>query len=292
MPGHCLGNAPAQAMRRGVAQQAARLPYVSPAVAHIANTKVTIHGLDLPQVRVNPLQNTVKLGAEFIERRLFARRHVVDLIDRPRIVSRGGQQIRLDCVVDVTEIATGLPVAIYKDLFALEHGSGPFRYHSSVFALGILPWPEHIEIAQTDRGKAVATGEDSGVEFVHIFGHAVRAELLAHNLFNLGQARVVTVSAAASGVREAFDLRAAGGHQHIQETRDVGGVGFEWVSDAARHTGERCLMQDVVDAFAGLAAIIKAADITLCETELRPLVAPHYSSDFVEIASMSRSKIV
>ncbi len=51
-------------------------------------------------------------------------------------------------------------------------------------------------------------------------------------------------------------------------------------------------MQDVVDAFAGLAAIIKAADIALCETELRPLVAPHYSSDFVEIASMSRCKIV
>ena len=51
-------------------------------------------------------------------------------------------------------------------------------------------------------------------------------------------------------------------------------------------------MQDVVDAFGGLAAILKAADIALFETELRPLVAPHYSSDFVEIASMSGDKIV
>src|SRR5271155_4340886 len=125
-------------MRRGVAQQTARLPYVSPAGPHIAKTRDTIHGLYLSQVRVDLLQKTVKLNAEFIERRLFAHRNVVDLIDRPGVVSRGGQQIRLDCVVDVTEIVTGLPVAIYKDLFAIEHSSGPFRYHRSVFALRIL----------------------------------------------------------------------------------------------------------------------------------------------------------
>src|SRR5271163_3170173 len=212
-------------MRRGIAQQPACLPYVSPAVAYIPNTKLTVHGLDLPQVRVDLLEKTVKFGAEIIESRLFAHRNIVDLIDRSGIVSRGRQQIRLDCVVDVTEIVTGLPVSIYKDLFALEHGNDPFRYHSTVFALGILPWPEHIEIAQTDRAKSVATGEDSGVEFVHIFGHAVGVELLAHNLFNLEQVRMVTVSAAASGVREPFDVRVASGHQHIQETRDVDGVG-------------------------------------------------------------------
>jgi hypothetical protein len=91
MPRHCLGDALAKAMRRYIAEQPARFPYVSAAVAQIRNTKRTMHGLDLVQLRVDLFQKTMKLSAEFVEGGLFAHRNIVDLIDRSGVVCRGGQ---------------------------------------------------------------------------------------------------------------------------------------------------------------------------------------------------------
>src|SRR4029077_9806574 len=100
-------------MRRGVAQQPAGFSYVSPAIAHIINVTMAIHGLALSHVRVDSPQGTVKLCVKLIERGLLPYGHVVYLIDCPGIVNCGGQQIGLNHVFDVTEIATSVSVAIY-----------------------------------------------------------------------------------------------------------------------------------------------------------------------------------
>src|ERR1700727_435372 len=100
-------------MRRGIAQQPASFSYVSPTRAYLINVKMTIHALALSHMRVESAKKTVKLGVKLVERGLLANSHVVYLIDCPRIVSHSGQQVCLNHVLDVTEIATSVSVAIY-----------------------------------------------------------------------------------------------------------------------------------------------------------------------------------
>src|ERR1700722_1055261 len=100
-------------MRRGVAQQPVGLSYVSPTRAHFISVKMTIHTLALSQMRVDAANEPVKLGVKLVERGLLPYSDVVYLIDCLGIFSCGGQQICLNHVLDVTEIATSVSVAIY-----------------------------------------------------------------------------------------------------------------------------------------------------------------------------------
>ena len=76
---------------------------------------------------------------------------------------------------------------------------------------------------------------------------------------------------AAGGVGEAFDASIARGDEHVEEAGDVGGVGGDGVFEAARHAAERGLVQHIIDAQAGLPAIVQIADVAFNEGEARPL---------------------
>lgn len=43
----------------------------------------------------------------------------------------------------------------------------------SVGTIGILAFPEDVEIAEPDYGEAEAAGKDVGVKFVHVIGDRI-----------------------------------------------------------------------------------------------------------------------
>src|ERR1700722_8037697 len=103
---------------------------------------------------------------------------------------------------------------------------------------------------------------------------------------------MVAIDTAASCVGKAFDVRLAGGHQHIEKARDVGGVCCEGIRDAPRDAPERCLMKNVDHVFARIVTLLEVADVALDQAKFRPLIWAHDSSDFIEIALMSCGKVV
>ena len=64
-------------------------------------------------MRVDSANEAVKLRVKLVERGLLPYSDVVYLIDCPGIFRCGGQQVCLNNVLDVTEIATSVAVAIY-----------------------------------------------------------------------------------------------------------------------------------------------------------------------------------
>ncbi len=132
-----------------------------------------------------------------------------------------------------SKVAAGFTVAVDINRFALEQCRRPFGNNGSIGPVGVLAGTKHIEVTQTNGFKAVAAGKNAGIQFVDVFGHGVGAERVADVFFHLGQRRVVAIGAAAGGVSEAFDFGVAGGHQHIEETGDVGFVGGDGVGQAA-----------------------------------------------------------
>jgi len=103
---------------------------------------------------------------------------------------------------------------------------------------------------------------------------------------------MVAIGRTAGGIDETGRLGVARGDQHVQEAGHIDGVGRDRIDDAARHAAERGLMQDVIDAFAGVAAILERADVAFDETEPGPSRRADQRLDFVKIAPMSGGEIV
>ncbi len=76
-------------------------------------------------------------------------------------------------VIDIAEVARGFAITV--DLAALSGRelTEPARDDRRIGTLGILPGPEHIEIAQANRLHAVGTPEHIRIKLVDIFGHGV-----------------------------------------------------------------------------------------------------------------------
>ena len=145
----------------------------------------------------------------------------------------GGQEVGLDGVVYVAEVAAGFAVAVDVDGLALDHAGNPFGDDGGIGAIGVLAFAKDVEVTQTNGVEAVATGKHVGVQLVDVFGNGVGAQGFAYGVLYLGQGRVVAIGAATGGVSKAFDLGVAGGYQHVQEAADVGGVGGDGVLQAA-----------------------------------------------------------
>ena len=114
-----------------------------------------------------------------VQRGAVADGDVVDLVARLGAFAGGGQQVGLDGVGDVAEVAAGFAVAVDVDRLALEQRGSPLGDHGGVGAVGVLAGAEDVEVAQADGCEAVAAGEDVGVEFVDVLGDGVGAERLA-----------------------------------------------------------------------------------------------------------------
>ncbi len=121
---------------------------------------------------------------------------------------------------------------------------------------------------------------------------------------------MVAVGAAAGGVGEAFHLRVAGGHQHVQEAGDVGAVGGDGVGQAAGHAAQRGLVQHIVDGDGllpaqtrgrndgglgprhGLLAVFQISDVALNELEVGPLRWRDQALHFVQVVLVAGGEVV
>ena len=168
------------------------------------------------------------------------------------IVRDGGEQVGLHYIVDKAEIAAGFAVAVDIHRFALDHAGDPLRDDGGIGAVRVLARAEDVEVAQAHALQPVGFAKDIGVELVHILGYGIRRQGFADDVFDLGQAGVVAVSAAARGVDKALDFGVSGGNEHVEEARDVGGVGGEGVGHAAGDAAQGGLVQDVVNGGATL----------------------------------------
>ena len=88
----------------------------------------------------------------------------------------GGQQVGLDGVAHVAEIARLPPVAVDHRLPAGEHGRDEQRDHGRVGAVGVLPRPENVEVAQGDGFESVGGGECLAVKFRGQLGGGIRGQ--------------------------------------------------------------------------------------------------------------------
>ena len=278
-------------MGGGVAEQALGLAGIRLAVADVAGAELPVAGLGIGRHAVGGEVVAQQLEQP-VERGAIAHGHVVNLVQRVRIGGGGGQQIGLHGVGHVAEIAAGFAITVDPHGFALQQRGRPLGNHGGIGAVGILPRPEHVEVAQANGLEAVAVGEYVGIQLVDVLGDGIGAERLANALLHLGQGRMVAIGAAAAGIHKALHLGIARGHQHVEEAGDVGGVGVGRVCQAARHAAQRGLVQHVIDAFAGTGAVFRLADVTFNEAEAAPLLRSHKTLHFLQVVAKAGGEVV
>ena len=84
-----------------------------------------------------------------------------------------GEEVGLDHVGDVTEVAAGLAVAVDPDRLVAEHGCNPFGDDRRVGPSRVLARTKNVEVAEADGVQAIAPGEDVGVKLVHQLGRRI-----------------------------------------------------------------------------------------------------------------------
>ena len=216
-----------------VTQKSGGFADISQGMAHITGAEVAVDGLGIFEVRKSLAQVVTKMNEEVIEAGAVADSNIVHLIGSGGVFAGGGEQVGLDGVVDVTEVAAGFAIAVDIHRLILDHGVDPFRDDRRIGAVGVLPLTEDIEVTQADGLEAVGAGEDVGVKFVDQFGNGIGRERFADLVFHFGQVGVVTIGRAAGGIDEALDLGIAGGNEHVKETVDIVLVGGDGVFDGA-----------------------------------------------------------
>src|SRR6266481_7866575 len=154
---------------------------------------------------------------ELVEAGSFANGDIKDLVEGSQVLGGRGEEIGLDNVVDVTEVATGLAVAKNMNRLVLEQGGDPAWYNGRVSACRVLARAEDIEIAQADGVQIKCLGKDTGIKFVDGFCGGVGGKGLAEVVFDFRQGRKIAIDGTAGRVNEAPDFGVAGGNKHVEK---------------------------------------------------------------------------
>src|SRR4029077_12265209 len=87
----------------------------------------------------------------------------VELLSDDRgVLDGGGEEVGLDDVGDVAEIAAGGAVAIDEDGGVFNHRGDPLGNDGGVGAVGVLARTEDVEVTQADALDPVAFAKDIG----------------------------------------------------------------------------------------------------------------------------------
>src|ERR1700674_1050871 len=261
-------------------------------MAHVAFAKVAIaraHCRDLRKARLEQSALQVK---QLIKRRSLVHGNVVYLVYRARLLRQGGKQICLHGVFHIAKVATGFAVAIDKHRLAGEQRRDPFGNHRGIRTLRILARAENVEIAQADRGQAIAGGEYVGVKFIHVLGDRVGRQRLANDIFELGQAGMVTISRTRSGIDETLDARIPGSDQHVEKTGDVCRVGEDRFLERTWHRAESGMMTHEVHALHRRAAIVKSLNVGFYEGEVGPRLRTHQFPYLLKVGVITGGEII
>src|SRR5690554_57132 len=112
IPRHRFVNAFHDGVSRGIAEQTLAFTNISLRVAHIAGTKVAI-GRRFSVIHPLLRQRLAQILKQLVQRGAPTHRDVVNLT-LGLLTSRSGQQVGLDSILDIAEVAAGLTVTIDK----------------------------------------------------------------------------------------------------------------------------------------------------------------------------------
>ena len=155
-------------------------------VTDVAGLEVGVDGFCDGMIGEPRVQLSFECGVEFVETGGSAVGDVVDLVRKvialsilgwPRL--GGSQEVGLDDIGNVAEIAGGFSIAIDLNFFAFDHGVDPTGNDSGIGTFGILTSTEDVEVTEAPRFQSIVARELSGVEFVNAFGDSVRRKSLA-----------------------------------------------------------------------------------------------------------------
>lgn len=190
-------------------------------MADVAGTEVVINGLLLWDGGICLAQGALDKLEELVEGGGLADGDIKYLVESCRVLCGSGEEIGLDNVVNVTEVATGFAVAKNMDWLVLKQRCNPARNDGGVRACGVLARAEDIEIAETDGVQSERAGEDASVGFIHCFGCGVGGKGLADMVFDFWQSWMVAIDGTAGGVNKAPDFGVAGGDEHVEKAADI-----------------------------------------------------------------------
>lgn len=239
-----------------------------------------------------PCREMTEHREQLIERRAAARGHVVDLIHGVGPFGKCSTQVGLHHIADEAEVAAGFAITVDIDGPSGEERRRPTGDDGRIGTVGILPRSEHVEIPQADGGQAVASGEDVGVQLVHVLRHRIRRQRRADHVLDLGQRQAVAIGGTRCRVHEAPRPGVAGCNQHVQETVDVRRIARNRVLDGTRYRPQRGVVQDPVDTLACGTTGRQIADVALDE----PVAAPAFRADdrghLLQVAPVAGGEIV
>ena len=237
----------------------------------VARAKITIDWFVTFQMGIMRKQPFAEHGEQFIQTGPLVHRDVIDLVDGFGIRGRGGEQVYLHHVLDVTEVPAGFAVAVDLDRVVFHHGRDPFGDHGCIRPVRVLARAKDVEIAQADGFHVVAAGEDARIKFIDVFGHGVGRERLADSVLDFWQPGFVAVDGAARRIDKAFGPGIARGDQHVQKTAHIARVGVERVFQGARHRTQRSLMGNEIHGPARSLTNFEVTDVSFDELESVPL---------------------
>ena len=162
------------------------------------------------------------------------------------------------------------------------------RNDRGVRSVGVLPAAENIEISQADVLGTVGAGEHVGVELVHVLRDGIGRKRPADNVLDFRQSLAVSVSGTAGGKNKTLDSCVLSSYHHVEESTYVHGVGSYGVLDGAGDGAEGRLVEHVLHAAHGLAAVLDVADISYCQFKVLRILFKQRQ----DVLNMPCSKIV
>jgi len=158
------------------------------------------------------------------------------------------QQIGLDHVVHVGEIARLLPVAIDERALPAEDVREEDGNHGRVLGIRRLPRTEHVEVAQGDGLEAVHVVEYPEIFFAGELRHAIGGDRDWALILALGQVSGVAVHRGRAGEDDPPHARRVRGDQQVERARHVHLVGERGIGDRALDRGQGRLVEHELDS--------------------------------------------
>lgn len=190
---------------------------------------------------------------------------IVRLVDGSGVVGEQSQEIGLDGIVHIGEIAALEAVAVDERGLSLADAQHQPGDDSGIGAVGALARAKNIEVTQADELEAVQAAEYSRVELVDGLADGIRRKWLAGAVFALGQVRLVAIDRRRGGIYDALYPGADSGPEHIEGTIGIGGVGGQGVGDRAGYRAQGRLVANAVDTLTSLQHRCIIADIPFDE---------------------------
>ena len=194
---------------------------------------------------------------------------VSDVVNAREIVRRH-EDIRLDDVFDVDEIAGLFAVAENRNIFICNGFCGEDRHGGGVCALRILTRAENVEVAQTRRFQLAGLCENIAVVFPVELCDCVRAFRLRDHRFHFRNHRIVAVNRRARAEAELLHPRLRGFFENGQQTVHIDVHALLHFEHGLRNADHCREVKDVIASLDSLRDGGAVADVAPDELHIQP----------------------